>query len=132
MPNIKNATVVKPFLQTTKKTLDQFASGNEAITNKGASEVILKVESLIVSNDSSIDVLVEITFDQTANTSTREWVFRTVVQPSGNKVLVSADAPLYIVGAKNLYISAAAWSGTAPNYTTEYIATVVSGVEIHA
>lgn len=132
MPNVKNATVVKPYLQTTQMTLDQAGPGNVAITDKGASQVILKVQNLTINNSSSIDVLFTVTFDQTSSTSTREYVFSTVVEAGAFKVLVSADAPLYVTGSNELYLSAVAWNATAPNHTSYYATATVSGVEIHA
>lgn len=132
MPNVKNATVVKPYLQTTQITLDTSGPGNYAITDKGASQVILKVENLTLNNSSTTDVLFTVTFDQTSSTSTREYVFSTVVEAGAHKVMISADAPLYVVGSDELYLSAVSWNALAPNTTSYYATATVSGVEIHA
>ena len=132
MPNVKNATVVKPYLQTTSMTIDQSGPGNVAITDKGASQVILKIENLTLNNTSTIDLAFQVTLDQTSSTDDREWVFFTVVEAQSHKIVVSADAPLYITGDNELHLSVFAYSAPAPNHTTEWATATVSGVEIHA
>ena len=132
MPNVKNATVVKPYLQTTSMSIDQSSPGNVAITDKGASEVILKVESLMLNNNTTVDLVFQVTFDQTVSTNDREWVFNTVVEAGAHKVMISADAPLYIIGDNELHLSVFAWDAPALNHTYEGATATVNGVEIHA
>ena len=141
MANFKHPSVVKPYLQTTKFSFDSTSSspGNYAITDKYSANTsdVIKVESLVVVNDSSsYDAVFEITLNTTSTFTQREIVFKTKVPRGSNRALITADAPLYITGDRNLYVSAFAMTrygsqSANQDITTQQLSCIVNGVEIH-
>jgi hypothetical protein len=141
MSNFKNPSVVKPYLQTTKFSFDSSSAspGNYAITDKYSTNTsdVIKVESLIVVNDNSFyDAVFEITLNTTSTFSQREIVFKTKLAVNSHRALITADAPLYITGDRNLYVSAFAVTRSGQqssntDFTTQSLSCIVNGVEIH-
>ncbi len=133
MANYKYPSIVKPYLQVTEMTLDQYAFGNVPITNKYSSSTsnVLKIESLIITNSFTHDIGIDITFTNTG--MNRLFAFHTQISKQTSQVLVSADAPLYLYGDQNLFMSCSAKvpSGTSLNYATPNCSAIVNGVEIH-
>lgn len=133
MANYKYPSIVKPYLQVTEMTLDQYAQGNVPITNKYNTNTnnVLKIESLILTNSFTHDIGVDITF--TSTNANRVFAFHTQISKQTSQVLVSADAPMYLYGDQNLFMSCTAKvpTGTTLYYTSKFLSAIVNGVEIH-